>query len=101
MTINQLLLEAIARRKCVAAIYNRTNLLLAPHILYTRHGDLFVDAITVMRNGEAPREIKLGTFKLAGLKEAALVERSFVPEAQLDQDDPRYRSDMVFAVEAN
>ena len=31
------MLEAIARRRCLEAVYNRMNVRLAPHILYTRH----------------------------------------------------------------
>ena len=59
-------LEAIARERCIEATYNRVEVRLAPHILYTRHGELYVDAVTILRDGKPPREVKLGSFKLAG-----------------------------------
>src|SRR3546814_19295620 len=61
MEVNKLVLEAIALRKCLEATYNRTNVKLAPHILYTRHDELYVDAVTVERVWRRPREVKLGT----------------------------------------
>ncbi|WP_414901774.1 hypothetical protein ACMT1E_01445 [Sphingomonas flavalba] len=99
MQPNKLLLEAIALRKCIMATYNRTAFKLAPHILYTRHDDLFVDAVTVERDGRPPREIKLGAFKLAGLSELALTSQTFETEALFDPSAERYVDTTVFAVE--
>ncbi|WP_136161228.1 hypothetical protein [Sphingomonas flavalba] len=99
MQPNKLLLEAIALRKCIMATYNRTAFKLAPHILYTRHDDLFVDAVTLERDGRRPREIKLGAFKLAGLSELALTAQTFQPEALFDPAAERYVETTVFAVE--
>ena len=96
---NRKLFEAIALRKCLDATYNRTAVKLAPHILYTRHGELFVDAVTVERDGKPPREIKLGTFKIAGLKDIEVDERDFRPEAIFDPRDEKYAGVTVFAVE--
>ena len=45
MTNNQLLLEAIALKKCVTAVYNNVAMKLAPHVLYSKHSALFVDAV--------------------------------------------------------
>ena len=59
--------EAIVRKRCLRATYNRTDIMLAPHIIYTRHDDLFVDGVVLERDGKPPKELKLGTFKLAGL----------------------------------
>src|SRR3546814_4683724 len=58
MDTTKLLLESIAIRKCVETGYNRMAVKLAPHILYTRHDELFIDAVTIEREGKPPREIK-------------------------------------------
>lgn len=99
MQPSRILLEAIALKKCVAATYNRMNVKLAPHILYTRHDDLFVDAVTVERDGQPPREVKLGTFKLAGLSGLNVDGRDFQPESVFDRQDPKYAGVTLFAVE--
>ena len=96
---SKILLEAIALRKCVAARYNRMAVRLAPHILYTRHDELFVDAVTVERDGQAPREIKLGSFKLAGLTELELAAQSFQPVRIFNPSAPKYADTTLFAVE--
>src|SRR3546814_2621933 len=80
MDTTKLLLESIATRKCVETVYNRMAVKLAPHILYTRHDELFIDAVTIEREGKPPREIKIGTFKLAGLSQLALTNQEFQPE---------------------
>ena len=98
METSKLLLEALALRKCVVATYNRMAVQLAPHILYTRHGELYVDAVTLERDGRAPAEMKLGTFKLAGLREAQVVDRPFTPQGLFDPSDDRYDGTTVFAV---
>lgn len=100
MESSKLVLEAIALRRCIEATYNRAAIKLAPHILYTRHGELFVDAVTVEREGKPPREIKLGTFKLAGLGIREIVSRTFSPQASFDVTDPKYAGATLFAVEA-
>ncbi len=90
--------EAIARRMCVDAVYNRMMMRLSPHILYTRHDDLFVDAVTVSRDGQPPRELKIGTFKLSGLRDMVVTEVPFVPQRIFDPSDARYRDVTLFAV---
>ena len=97
--MNKILLEAIARNLCVEAVYNRVRMILAPHILYTRHDELFVDAVALEKDGREPRELKLGTFKLAGLGEVALTERAFQREALFDPGDEKYAGVTLFAVE--
>ena len=79
MDMNKTVLEAIALRKCLEATYNRTRIRLAPHILYTRHDQLYLDGVTLERDGKPPREIKVGAFKLDGLGELALTDRVFDP----------------------
>jgi hypothetical protein len=95
---NRILLEAIAMRTCITATYNGGVVLLAPHILYTRHDELFIDAVTVEREGRPPREVKLGTFKLAGLKDIAAAPRPFEPFAEFDAQESRYAGTTLFAV---
>lgn len=94
-----LFLEAIALRKCVAATYNRSMIVLAPHILYTRHDEMYVDAVTILRDGYPPKEVKLGAFKLTGLRDASLADRPFERAKLFDPDDPRYAGVTLFAVE--
>ena len=97
---NRKLFEAIALRKCLDATYNRSAVKLAPHILYTRHGELYVDAVTIEREGKPPREVKLGTFKIAGLSGIEVDEdRQFQPEPIFDPSDSKYDGVTVFAVE--
>jgi len=98
MDTNRILLEAIALSTCIEAVYNRLKVTLAPHILYTRHGELHVDAVTVAREGLPPREVKLGTFRLTGLKQVALSDRKFEREALFDPADSKYEGVTLFAV---
>jgi hypothetical protein len=99
METNRLYFEAIALRKCIRGTYNRMQVTLAPHILFTRHDELFIDAVTVERDGQPPREVKIGTFKLAGLKDVTLSHRTFRPESQFDPADEKYAGVTLFAVD--
>lgn len=101
MSQNALVLQAIALKKCVEATYNRQLVRLAPHILYTRHDELYVDAVTKERDGRPPREVKIGTFKLTGLQGLAVDEREFEPESIFDPADEKYKGVTLFAVEQN
>lgn len=101
MSQNALVLQAIALKQCVEATYNRTQVRLAPHILYTRHDELYVDAVTMERDGQPPREMKLGTFKLAGLQGLAVAERRFEPQGLFDPANAKYQGVTLFAVEPN
>jgi hypothetical protein len=90
-----LLRAAIERKTCVQAIYNRTTIKLAPYALYTKHADAFVDGVVVERDGQPPRELKIGTFKIAGLKELASTFMGFRPEPIFDPTAPKYGGDTV------
>ncbi|MEP9360587.1 WYL domain-containing protein [Sphingomonas sp. KR3-1] len=95
-----LLFEAIVRHKCVSMTYNRTRMILAPHILYTRHDAVFLDAVVVSKEGFLPREEKVGTFKLDGLKELTLLERDFAPSALFDPSLEKYQGVTLIQIEA-
>ena len=75
--------EAIARKRCVTAVYNKRQVILAPHQMFERHGDLFARAVTVEIDGQRPKEAKLGTFKLAGLRDVEITRKLFRPQAEL------------------
>ncbi len=94
------LFEAIVKMRCVNATWNRDKIVLAPHVIYTRHGEVFVDAITVARNGMLPREAKLGTFKAAGLGDARLSSRTFEVNERFEPDAERYEGVALMKVEA-
>jgi hypothetical protein len=96
---NKLLFEAIALKKCIEATYNRTVMRLAPHILYTRHGEVYLDAVALLKEGRAPREIKLGTFKVAGLNELLLTEEPFDALHVFEPEAEKYEGVTLFAIE--
>ena len=93
------ILAAIVARRCVTATWNRDRVVLAPHILYMRHGEPFVDAVTIARNNMLAREAKLGTFKVAGLGELKLSARPFTPSSLFEPDADRYAEAQLIAVE--
>lgn len=90
MTDAEIILEAIATKRCIEITYNRMRLKLAPHILYARHGAPFLDAVAVEREGKELSDQRLGTFKLAGLQDVAIIERSFQLMPGFDESDPKY-----------
>ncbi|RYD61880.1 MAG: hypothetical protein EOP58_14080 [Sphingomonadales bacterium] len=91
--------EAVVRRLCVSATYNRTRMILAPHILFTRGDALYVDAFIVSRENMLPREAKIGTFKIDGLSELALTQRSFEQSTLFDPTLDKYRGTTLMAIE--
>ena len=91
----ELLAMAIRRKTCVRATYNRSSIELAPHALYTRHGDWFVAGVVLQRDGAPPRELKLGTFKLTGLKETVLAPTRFARQPAFDPSAALYGDEAV------
>ncbi len=91
--------EAIVRQLAVSATYNKGVVTIAPHILYTRHGEIYVDAITVERDGKPPREEKLGTFKLDGLVDPTITAKTFKPSALFEPAAEKYDGVTLMAVE--
>jgi len=98
MESSRIVLEAIATRKCLEGVYNRQPVKLAPHILYTRHDELYVDAVTIERDGRPPREIKIGSFKLTGIREPRVGDQAFETEPIFDPADARYEGVTLFTV---
>ena len=100
MSSPAIILESIARLRCVTATYNRGIVVLAPHILYTRHDELYLDATTISRDGNPPRETKIGTFKLDGLGDLTLVdEQEFEAHPLFEPEAEKYTGTTLLAVE--
>ena len=99
MSNHMIILEAIARKRCVSAVYNRVQMKLAPHVLYTRHDAMHVDAVALERNGAPPREKKIGVFKLDGLNDLVLMEAEFAREDLFEPEAERYTGVTLMMVE--
>ena len=84
-------LEGIVRKKCVAATYNRMAVILAPHVLFTKNDALYVGAVTLERDGQPPKELKLGLFKLDGLSHKEIGARLGVSHRTVE----RYIADAI------
>ncbi len=99
MQDTRLILEGIALKKCLMATYNRVDMKLAPHILYTKHGDLHMDAIALTKAGAPPKHRKLGAFRLSGLTHVALTEEVFAVDALYLPESERYQGETLLAIE--
>lgn len=91
-------IEAIARRLLLRADYNGAEVLLAPHQLFERHGDLYLSALNTGKTWCSDDERRLGVFKLAGLGGVAVVETPFEPLDGVGEALPRDSDTLVFAV---
>lgn len=98
---NSRIFEAIALRRCLTARYNKLSLVLAPHVLYKRNDSFFIDAITITRDGEEPREPKVGSYNLAGLSELDVLENGFEIHPLFNRMDPKYRDNTLFMIDAD
>ena len=94
-----IVLEGIVRQRCVTATYNRTRMVLAPHILYTRAGSLYMDAAVVSRDFVIPREDKFGTYKIDGLKGLSITEREFRISPLFLPESEKYEGQTLMVVE--
>ncbi len=92
------LMEAISRKLKVEAQYNGATIKLAPHLMFERHGDLFVSALNYGKVWRSDEEPRLGQFKLAGLSEAMLLSEEFEPLPNFKPVVPRESDVMVLAV---
>ena len=93
-------LEAIVKQQAIAGSWNRSDVTLAPHVLYTRHDELFIDAVTLERDGKPPKEPKLGTFKLAGVGAVRITPRRFGRSELFVANDPKYAGVTLMAIDA-
>ncbi len=101
MTNNQLLLEAIALKKCVTLVYNNVPMKLAPHILYSKHSAVFTDAVILEKNGEVRRDKKLGAFHLSVLNDLQLSDQSFEIHTSFEPTAEKYAGVTLFMVSAD
>ncbi|MFP5396251.1 MAG: hypothetical protein ACLGHF_08830 [Alphaproteobacteria bacterium] len=92
------LLEAITRRILVEAQYNGATIRLAPHLMFERHGDLFVAALNLGKSWRSDEEPRLGQFKLAGLTSCTLTGEGFSPLPGFEPALPRAEDVLVLAV---
>ena len=90
-----LLEQAIIHRLRVRWTYNRTEMQAAPQILYRRKNGVYLDAIVMERAGEAPAELKLGSFKLTGLTNLVIVNEAFTPARGINPADIRYKEGIL------
>ena len=101
MTNNQLLLEAIALKKCVTLVYNNVPMKLAPHVLYSKHNAVFTDAVILEKHGVARRDKKIGAFHLSGLNELQLTDQPFEIDAAFEPVAEKYAGVTLFMVSAD
>jgi hypothetical protein len=92
------LMEAISRKLKVEAQYNGATIQLSPHLMFERHGDLFVSALNLGKVWRSDEEPRLGQFKLAGLSDAKLLGEAFEPIDGFKPEVPRAGDVMILAV---
>lgn len=92
------MMEAIARKRTVTARYNGNEIKLAPHLLFERHGDLFVSAFNMSKAWRTDDERRLGQFKLAGLGALRLLDESFEPLPSYEPSPPRAEDTPILAI---
>ena len=97
-TVEHKVIEAIARLRLIVAEYNGGQMRLAPHQLFSRHGELFVSAFNPDKNWRSADDWALGNFKLAGLSKVALTEDPFEPLPGFDNSPPREGDQALVAV---
>lgn len=91
--------EAIVKQQALAATYNLGSVTLAPHVVYTKHGEFYVDAVTLERDGKPPKEPKIGAFKIAGLGGIRVTPRRFTPSELFDPSEARYEGVTLLAID--
>lgn len=92
------LMEAITRRRAVTAQYNGSVVKLAPHLLFERHGDLFVSALNMSKSWRADDERRLGHFKLDGLGATQLLDELFDPLPSYEATPPRSEDTLILTI---
>lgn len=94
------IIEAIALKRAISARYNSADMLLAPHRLFSRHGELFLSALNLRKNWRSEEERRLGHFKLDGLSDTAITEDPFEPLPADENGLPRETDQEVFSIYA-
>lgn len=92
------LIEAIVRVSTIVARYNGELIKLAPHLLFERRGALFVSALNLGKSWRTEEDVRLGQFKLAGLKSLQLLDERFEPVASFSATVPRADDTLVLAI---
>lgn len=92
------LMEAIARRRKVTAQYNGNQMILAPHLMFERRGDLFISALNLSKNWRSADDWRLGHFKLDGLAATELQEETFDPLPSFEAAAPHEDDTLLLAV---
>jgi hypothetical protein len=92
------LMEAIARKRTIAARYNGDLIKLAPHLLFERRGDLFISALNMSKSWRSNDERRLGQFKLAGLVAAELLDERFDPLPSYQAAAPRSDDTLILTI---
>jgi hypothetical protein len=92
------LMEAISRKLKVEAQYNGVTIQMAPHLMFERHGDLFVSALNLGKVWRSDEEPRLGQFKLAGLSDAKLLGEEFEALDGFKPEVPREGDVLLLAV---
>lgn len=99
-TAERKFIEAIALKRLVLAEYNSSELCLAPHQLFSRHGELFVSALNTRKNWSNDDERRLGYFKLDGLSRVTLTAETFELLPSYDGGLPREGDEELFSISA-
>ena len=92
------MMEAIARRRTVSTRYNGNEMILAPHQMFERRGDLFVSALNLDKNWRSDDERRLGHFKLDGLVAPAIIDAEFDPLPSFEAAAPQSDDTLLLAV---
>ncbi len=74
---------------------------LAPHVLYSKHSALFMDAVILEKHGEVRRDKKLGAFHLSGLNDLKVIDQSFEIDALFEPAAEKYQGATIFVVDAD
>jgi predicted transcriptional regulator len=93
-----ILMEAVARRRAVTALYNGALIKLAPHQIFERHGELFLAALNLSKSWRADEEGRLGQFKFVGLTEVNLVAEIFGPLPSYNGMLPRADDKLILSI---
>lgn len=92
------IMAAIAHRQLVTTRYNGGSMKLAPHILFERHGELFLSALNLGKAWRSEEEQRFGQFKLAGMNSIEILDEAFEPKPLFTPETPRPSDTLVLAV---